>query len=221
MDGVEGVGFSKRQRLGGGGAVWSRMPPFAAQLGFRSNLNSNFREPNGERTRPACRFERRPKTIVPLSACHPGKARSGNEVFGGPPKTARQRRALPGRRFSAPARKTRVARARAKFPREVCGAGSPETEAGCEGAALIGAVFLVVPLFCTTGQYLACLWHDGEVGKAQRSKLKAQGKDQVQRFKQASKDVDRVKNAGHLAELIHAAVKHWTWNLAVETSLEL
>ncbi len=50
---------------------------------------------DGERTRLACWFGRPAQTIVPQSAW-PGAGKGlRDEVFGGPPKTARQRRALP------------------------------------------------------------------------------------------------------------------------------
>ena len=49
----------------------------------------------GARTRPACWFGRPAQTLVPRSAIAAARESLWDEVFGGPPKTARQRRALP------------------------------------------------------------------------------------------------------------------------------
>ena len=65
-------------------------PCFGARLGAEHQT--------GERTRPACRFGRPAQTFVPKSAFPAAGKSWWNEVFGGPPKTARQRRALPASR---------------------------------------------------------------------------------------------------------------------------
>lgn len=49
-----------------------------------------------ERTRPACRGGRLAQSGVPQSAFSATEESLWNEVFGRPPKTARQRRAFPG-----------------------------------------------------------------------------------------------------------------------------
>ena len=54
------------------------------------------RETEGESTPLACGFGRPAQTFVPQSALRAAGEGWWNEVFGGPPKTARQRRALPG-----------------------------------------------------------------------------------------------------------------------------
>ncbi len=57
----------------------------------------------GERAPLACSFRRPAENFVPLTSRPKGEGRLGNEGLGGPPKPARQRRALPcrGRGFAA------------------------------------------------------------------------------------------------------------------------
>ena len=67
-----------------------------------------------ERAQPACWFGRLAQTFVAHSLCRPAYECCWDEVFGGPPQTARQRRALPARhcRPQPPIRSSMIPRLR-------------------------------------------------------------------------------------------------------------